>query len=389
MSIVKKCFRYFILKKELHRKIKVIAAMILFYCLFAGSFLDASDDSFDWNLFLPAILSKKTHDTNDIYLNLIVVNSATESAYESNSWEKTIKFKQNDIMQVFEVAIWNNGIHTNPKKISLYKFDKTFSPLKDEYINGGQAWVDYRESFNILDVSVPEPSSKMNLEAFKIIMRAIIKNQPAKHYGVKYQGHGSGGGDAPLFGYTLLEEDAELFLSYICSLIGKKIDFLDWNTNCGYGRYQVVRSQYKYADYILASDLERGGYSLGQDGTYEDIQLEHTQCIETFFSGEKSIRQSLIDMINSERLFWERVLKNDMISKQLKQSISIYDSDYFEELITSTDLEGGIQSGDVLNYIRSNYPEKEQKYYDFRFHYISNKDFFLWDVDSNGLIKSE
>ena len=52
--------------------------------------------------------------------------------------------------------------------------------------------------------------------------------------------------------------------------------------------------------------------------------------------------------------------------------------------MTSANLDQGIRGGDVLDYIRKNYPSLEQKFHDFRFHYISNGDFFPWNTRSNG-----
>lgn len=333
---------------------------------------------------IPSNVSKK-------FLTIMAVNSGAQSKYEDNSWERTLKFKENDNVQIFEVAIWNNGQPTNPGKISLYKFDKTFDPFKTEYINGGPAWVQYRESFNILNINIPTSCktaqgadyyacSNSYLDAFKLIFKTIVANQPANHYGIKYLGHGTNGG---LFENTLSESDSKLLLAYTNSTIGNKLDFLDWSTNCDMGTYNVLANQYQYADYILSSDLLRGGFAI--DWVNDYYRLKPEAILDQFFSPSKTIRQSLIEMVDSERKLWETAtVKNDMISKQNKQSLSIYDSSKFQDLINTVNLPQGLQSGDVLDYVRKNYSAQEQKFYDFRFHYVSNKDFFPWDTDSNG-----
>jgi len=117
-------------------------------------------------------------------------------------------------------------------------------------------------------------------------------------------------------------------------------------------------------------------------------EVESNKMIETFFSPSKSIRQSLIDMLNQDRLHWESdFTKNYMITNKIKQSISIYDTDKFEDMVNSTNLQSTDYTGDVLEYIQINYPSEVQKFWDFRFCYVSNKDFFTWNIVSNGFLK--
>jgi hypothetical protein len=314
--------------------------------------------------------------TSTKFLTLISVNNSW-STYEDNTWEKNFSFKENEYMQIIEICIWNIE---NPK-VSLYKFDRNFEPTRVEFLSGGQDWVNYRESYNILNIEIPTPSSQEYLEAFTLIMKKIVETQPAEHFGIKYWGHGSGLSD--LFGGKICNNDPATFLSYINSILSKKIDFLDWSRNCGEGRYNRIVKEYKYADYILASDEARMGYSVGPGAVESSSQL-----IETFFSPSKTIRQSLIDMINQDRLSWEaEFTKNDMITREIKQSISIYDTDKFKDMVVSTNLHRTDYTGDVLQYIQMNYPMEVQKFLDFRFHYVSNKDFFTWNKDSNGFLK--
>ena len=309
------------------------------------------------------------------FLSLIsVVNSWTD--YSDNSWERALKVKVNKDVQIFEVCIWD----ILQPKVSLYQFDQTFNPYKDEYLLGGQAWVKHREQYNILDVNLTSMSSENVLDAFIKVVEKVVSTLPSEHYGIKYFGHGVGGGS--LFEGKISALDANVFLNHFCNLIGRKIDFLDWNSNCELGSFAVVSNQYKYADYILASDINRGGYSFDMDA-YE--KYKHDQIYETFFSPNVEIRQSLIKMIDSERLFWESSkAKNDMISNSVMQSISIYDTNKFERLVSSTNLKTGIYTGDVLEYIQKNYPSEQEKFFDFRFYYTSNKDFFSWSSNTNG-----
>lgn len=328
------------------------------------------------------------------FLTMVVVRDALLTNYNQVSWEQETKFSEDNNLQEFQVVIWNGGDWAGTKKISLYKFDQTFDPTRSEYMNGGSSWVNYRESFNILNIDIPAKlASTEYLSAFKQIMETIVRTQPAEHYGIKYLGHGTGG--SGLFAYKINPEDSEQLLAYIKAIIGKKIDFLDWDTNCGNGTYQIAKGEYQYTDYILASDLNRGGYTFGQPDpgisseTYSAaMRFQSPEAIlSEFFSPSKTIRQSLIELVNSQRSLWDLTLKNSMTAGKVKQSISIYDSSKFEDLTASTNLGQGLQSGDVLNYIKTSYPAQEHKFYDFRFHYVNNKDFFPWDESSNGFKK--
>ena len=65
----------------------------------------------------------------------------------------------------------------------------------------------------------------------------------------------------------------------------------------------------------------------------------------------------------------------------------MYDTEKFEDMVNHTNLQSTDYTGDVLKYIQMNYPSEVQKFLDFRFHYVNNKDFFTWDKDSNGFLK--
>lgn len=332
--------------------------------------------------------------TSRKFLTIMAVNNGASSRYQDNSWERVMKFKANDVLQIFEVAIWDNGVAGNPNKISLYKFDSSFDPDRPQFAEGGSAWVAYRERYNILDIQTP-PSCKTAqgdayyacsaayLDAFKRVFSKIVSDQPADHYGIKYGGHGSNAG---LFENMLSEDDSTSFLSYANDILGRRLDFLDWSTNCDMGNSSVISKEYEYADYILSSDIPRGGFAADWANDYDRLKPEAN--LGRFFSPSKTIRQSLVEMVDSERRFWETdTTKNDMIAKRLKQSLSVYDTSRYPILEASVGLDKQ-PAGDVLTYIRSNYPDHEQQFHDFRFHYVSNKDFFAWDHDSNGFKKT-
>ena len=327
------------------------------------------------SLFLFFSLPGWSHESQAKYLNVIKVNNSF-AAYDANSWENQHPVYETADMQIFMICIWNI---TKPK-ISLYKFDTTFKPLQLDYSAGGAHWVTYRESFNILNVDLVSNTSASFTAAFKKIFDKITSDFPAQHYGIKYSGHGLASGG--MFENKISDEDTQLLLSYINGLIKGKIDFLDWNTNCNAGSFAIVSNEYKYSKYILGSDILRGGYNFDVD---EYFKYGHEYNLHKFFQATKSIRSSLVDMINSEYNFWNSpVTKNYMIQDKVPQSISIYDSEKFEQLVNGVDLCNPNSIGDALQYIRMKFPSKEPAFNEFRFHYISNKSFFTWPVIANG-----
>lgn len=327
------------------------------------------------SLFLFFSLPGWSHESQSKYLNIIKVNNSW-LAYDVNSWERQHQAYETMDVQIFMICIWNLA----SPKVSLYRFNSTFDPSNPDYIFGGSQWVAYRESFNILNVDLASNTSASFTAAFKKIFDKITADFPALHYGIKYAGHGFASGG--MFENKISDEDTKLLLAYINGLIKGKIDFLDWNTNCNAGSFAIVSNEYKYSKYILGSDILRGGYNFDVD---EYFKYGHEYNLHKFFQATKSIRSSLVDMINSEYNFWNSpVTKNYMIQDKVPQSISIYDSEKFEQLVNGVDLCNPNSIGDALQYIRMKFPSKEPAFNEFRFHYISNKSFFTWPVIANG-----
>ena len=180
--------------------------------------------------------------------------------------------------------------------------------------------------------------------------------------------------------------DSQKFLAHVNTVIGKKLDVLDWSTNCNNSTNRLVENEYQFADYILTSDLTRGGFIVGDfTGNYEYMRPESD--LGRYYKAGVSIREAVMAMADAERSFWDAPPpRNDMTANRIKQSLSVLDTAKYAALSNSIDW-NKVPTGDVLNYIRSFRPDLEQRYYDFRFHYVSNKSFFSWDEDSNGFRK--
>ncbi len=328
-------------------------------------------------------------------MSLLSVNAGAQSRFAENTWERTLRFKENDSIQIFELAIWANGVAGNPNRMSLYRFDRNFDPGQARFANGGSEWVAYRESFNILNADLPSfcinatgpayfECSGYRREALEAMFKKIVEIEPASHYGIMYLGHGSAVG---LFADVLSAQDSARFLSYTNERIGKKLDYLDWGTNCDMGTVAVVENEYPYTDYIVTSDLPRGGFVVGDArGDYQYLRPWHD--LSRYFSTGRDIRQSLVAIVDAERRYWENpASRGDMTNRAIMQSLSIYDANAYQALKESVNLDQ-LPAGDVLASIRSKFPAAEQEFEGFRFHYVSNKDFFPWPRDTNGFKKN-
>lgn len=310
--------------------------------------------------------------------------------FDSLSWEQSAHIKTTNNFQWFEATIYPSA----PSAVHLYKFDNTFDPDKVFHLSR-QDWVNYRESYRLMKVDIPEglgaeEKSHLLREAFQQFFATMVKDTPSQHYGIRYSGHGSGSGG--LFENQINPTDAQWLFEYVTSLIGKKIDFLDLGGNCSEGNTAVVSNFYPYFDYILASDLLIGGFNF-DDWTIEKYnQTDPDYQYPLILTPDKTIRDSLSQLLDLFRLRWE-YSRNNMIAGQEKQSLSLYKADAFETLAYSLGQELmahpvnlGNYHYDLYTYIKSlGRSDMESQFLSFRTEYRSNKDFFPWDVDTNGL----
>ncbi len=329
----------------------------------------------------------------DHYLTVISVSDAAKLSYDAHGWESVITTKQSEDVEIYEVVFWNNGVTENPNKISVYKFDNSFDP--NQFPDNGQDWVNYREQYSVHTVSVPSSCinptgeeyfycSNLYLDAFTGILNVIMTNSPAQEYALKYIGHGSSSG---LFEGRLTAKDSESLLKLGNQLIGKKFAFLDWGFNCSMGNTEVLSAQFPYAAFIRSSDMLRQGFAADWPRDYKRLAAEGN--LTRFFSPSKSIKQSLIEMHESERLFWETdVVREDMTSNQLTQSLSIYDASQYPAFAYTTQIESNAYHGDVLSFVEQNFPSKKSLFSNLVVSYVHNKDFFDWSQDQNGLWKN-
>lgn len=325
------------------------------------------------------------------FLTIVSVSKAAGLPFDGRGWEGTLAIKGTDDVKIVEIVMWDNGSPDNPDLLSVYLFDRSFDPHQPQFDDGGKAWVNYREKYNIANINVPHGCSSATGEAYFVCSSAYLKafeeafskvtlDAPADNYALKYIGHGS---TKTLFEGRLSEADSQELLAGLVRTTGKKLAFLDWGYNCSMGSVDVVESQYQYADYIRASDIPRQGFAADWAKDYAAIAPEGDMA--RFFNRATPIRTSLVEMNQAERAFWEtKTVRDDMTAKRLKQSLSVYDTGAFPALATAVDLDDIEAGADVLGFIRAQAPAALDAYFAFRLDYVDNRDFFKWDADTNG-----
>lgn len=342
-------------------------------------------------LFLTQASMAGATPTNSTIKYFSVLRVATAwIPFDSLSWEQSARIKVTNDFQWFEATIYTSA----PSAVHLYKFDKTFDPMKWFHLSS-QDWVNYRESYRLMKVDIPEgigadEKSHLLREAFLQFFATIVSDTPSQHYGILYSGHGSGNGG--LFENQINPTDSQWLLENVTSLIGKKIDFLDLGGNCSEGKTNVVSNFYPYFDYILASDLLVGNYDFDNWTIEKYNQTQPDYQYPIIMTPDKTIRDGLSQILDLFRLRWE-YSRNNMIAGQVKQSVSLFKADAFEPLAYSVRQELTALPSDLSNYnydlftyVKSlSRSDMESQFLSFRIEYRSNKDFFPWDIDTNGL----
>jgi len=139
-------------------------------------------------------------------------------------------------------------------------------------------------------------------QASKEIFAAFFDKSKADNYSFKYTGHGAGQGG--LFETLVGVADAHQLLKTVVSMNGnRKFAFIDFNTDCYESSVRTLDQVTPYADYVLASEFTRGGYTPAcQNSSEECFQhdlFEHSQMsLLFFFNHTRTMRDSLISIVN-------------------------------------------------------------------------------------------
>jgi len=323
------------------------------------------------------------------FLTTVLVCHGGSKANISYGWYIEPKIKGNEYYQQLQVCNWEKD-----KILGLYKLPNNAqeSDLKAAQIE------EYRYA------ATPGRGSESHnlLEAYKKAFGKIVQDYPSQHFGIKYAGHGTMDG---LFSDDLTGEGIEDFLGYVTAILDKNIDFFDWSENCNVASLMNLEHQYAYVDYIVASDLFRRT----PIGDEQSITKSPKNFPYKFFSPGKSIKQSLVDLLDAFQEVWDLPANKTWYQNNKEmQSLSIFDSSEYAKFRQSARLASLVahpeeyaadrvcyhniigkydfELWDVYNqYIKEKYPNLVTDFTEkVRFKYVNNRNSFDWD-DANGL----
>ncbi|MCB9305667.1 MAG: hypothetical protein H6565_03630 [Lewinellaceae bacterium] len=105
------------------------------------------------------------------------------------------------------------------------------------------------------DVGLGSDDENVFAEALLQMVFEVLVRYPCNKFALKYTGHG-----ASYESFERVRYSAQAgFYPAIADLLGKRIEYLDWSTNCNAASLYNLKQQAPYANYILANDLRWGG----------------------------------------------------------------------------------------------------------------------------------
>lgn len=270
---------------------------------------------------------------------------------ESPTWELAApkpESAQDGAYVLYEVAIWRQE-----RRLALYRFDKAWAGKAQMSYNelcGGKSWGcpayrGHREARRLLSLPWAESTDKDRsgkalssflLDAFKQVFDRVRKESPkAKHIGLSYSGHGSNA-DGSLFQGAVGPHDARSLLS---SASGGPfgLGFLNFGGNCAESRWLMLERLSEFGKYVIASDLEVGGYDISNQTDEEQNlviqaqeQLSDAAVLKKVAEEQQPLKAGLEEVMESRKQLWETALKDVIFAQKLRQSSALFDSTKFE-----------------------------------------------------------
>jgi len=253
------------------------------------------------------------------------------------TWETAApkpKVKDSGPYLLYEAAIWQQE---DPPRLALYAFDSDFeTKARNSWKMCDGKWECFnflilRENHNLLNVKLDkEKLSKSLKKGFAQIFEFISQRSDGGIKVMTYSGHGSDA-DGSWFEGSLDARDARSLLRQSQKHI--EWDIMNFATNCLEGKWNMLWALYPYTKYIVASDLEVGGWEekgplSDRDGQVLVKALQDTSELAMLKKGaeeKQEIGIILKGMLDGRENLWWR-LKNTRKNKH-RQSVSVFKSD--------------------------------------------------------------
>ena len=326
---------------------------------------------------------------HNVVLRVVYVTPDWMPYSSIDGWTQAVSEKESDNLKYYEATIWEevDAVH-------LYEFSNDYDPWHGYWENLSEdEKIAYRETFRLALFDGMPPRSEQRSEfladAFTEIARIIAQRHPESGHHLVYSGHGGPGG--ALFEAQLNPEDAARFLANWTDLINDKLGFIDMGGPCNKAGYSDLTNFCNFAYYYIASDLPNGGYTFDEFSMENYIATSPDYQYHRLFQEHEIFEDALkerIDIIRQRYL----LSKNNMTENKVEQANYLFSCNNFAAF--SHNFLGFLETADytyyddLLDVILRNSRNQQliNQYYQVVIHSATNKDFFQWDVEKNGII---
>jgi hypothetical protein len=264
--------------------------------------------------------------------------------------------------------------------------------LSERLLHGEALDFNYSWKEGSYDLNTP---SKLVLASLKKAVDVLAaREQPARII-VQYAGHGA---SWTFFDGKLRQDDGRLLLQYIREKMLNSTLILDFSTNCQVSYYEFFAKFYDVADYLLASEQNYGGYSIGDFNDW--LKVDHFQNSHTLFGADKSLPQVFSALVASREGVWRNasVSLNEMAAAKnhdMHQSFSAFDLRNFGAMMKmvaaipnfNPEVDLAPYSNDLSAYIHAKGTPAQIATFDaFQLQYTSSRNVVTWTDKTRGLI---
>lgn len=325
----------------------------------------------------------------------VVIRTSFATCGYAENWggvHTAVPIKDKEGFILYDVIIWED-------RINLYKFPNNTEHNEKQGFDfsvdvstasGLKKYVEWRESFCIKSVAckntdnISKCSSTMK-KAFIEFFRTVNKRSPSENVILKYSGHGSIG-----FCGCMNVEDTKATLEKGVAIFGQKFALIDFGTNCRSSNTDYLQVYHNFADYILASQYDYGGFTM-DTWDYEKYKVSDVDYqYSNMFQIGQTVEQAGKNIVNITAEYWKHCKKNLKEGKH-KQSMTLFDmSEYssFMNEFAKLYAKKGSYGQDAYSLIKKHGSKKLKKLYNrFVVHYKDNnsKKYFIWDEKAYGL----
>ncbi len=300
----------------------------------------------------------------------------------------------------------NDGDSEVPGYLALYKFKGYLDPaglpkaftsygVAGEYLEDS-VFGQYKTQSTVKKVNLSRfaktidwnQNSRELLAALKTLIDQIVKREKnVTRWVLSFSGY-----DAPRvrFEEMLSNSDSEILMNYLRQKTGKKPLILDFSTNSEIGFFDFALRYYRYADYLLASDKQVGGYELKPGSIEEWLAHDSDYVYDKTWQSTNTLNQAFSKTIQDLETVWY-LSRDSLKERQVEQSLSIYKLSSLPSLMTSLKSHGltsadlPLHSSDLATYAyNSGDSTLIQSLENFRIGYTSDRAYTQWTDNSQG-----